>query len=714
MKVVVLGLSLSSSWGNGHATTFRALLRAFAARGHDILFLERDVPWYRKNRDIADPAYCRLEYYGSVEELKAWRAPIEQADAVIVGSYVPDGAEVGRYVQRTARGITAFYDIDTPVTLAKLERGDTEYLSPDLIPDYDVYLSFTGGPILERIEREYGSPAARALYCSVDSEAYPALKLPKRWDLTYLGTYSEDRQPTLERLLIEPARRLPHLRFAVAGPQYPEGIDWPDNVERIDHLPPAEHPSFYAASRYTLNVTRADMIAAGWSPSVRLFEAAACGTPVISDVWDGIGALFEPDREILLAQSTAEVIERLSESSARSAEKIGSAARARILAAHSAVHRARELETYLVDATAARRKPIAFTPKEQPVMQKDQKIALVTGGSGFIGSHICEALLAEGARVLCLDNFLTGRRENIRHLERDDRFELLDCDVIDRLPFRIRGGRTRFTHIYHLACAASPPHYQADPEHTMLTNVVGTRNMLHLAEQNGARLLLTSTSEVYGDPEVHPQSEDYRGWVSCTGPRACYDEGKRAAETLAFDYLRNARAEVRVARIFNTYGPRMRPDDGRVVSNVICQALAGEDITIYGDGAQTRSFCYVSDLVDGLIRLMDSDKAVGFPVNLGNPNELTVSDLVDRVLAMTNSRSRVIHTELPEDDPRRRKPDIGRARELLDWEPKVSLQQGLEATIAWFRQEGDIVEPWRGVAGAEGSGAERRLIQAAE
>jgi UDP-glucuronate decarboxylase len=220
----------------------------------------------------------------------------------------------------------------------------------------------------------------------------------------------------------------------------------------------------------------------------------------------------------------------------------------------------------------------------------------------------------------------------------------------------------------------------------MLTNVLGTRNLLRLAEDKGARFLLTSTSEVYGDPEVHPQPESYRGWVSCTGPRACYDEGKRAAETLTFDYQRMNRADVRVARIFNTYGPRMRPDDGRVVSNVICQALAGDDITVYGDGSQTRSFCYVADLVDGLMRLMDSDVTDG-PVNLGNPVELTVSDLVERVLAMTGSKSRIVNRPLPVDDPRRRKPDISRARERLGWEPKVELQQGLEQTAPWFAEE---------------------------
>jgi nucleoside-diphosphate-sugar epimerase/spore maturation protein CgeB len=683
MKLIVFGLSLSSSWGNGHATTFRALLKAFAARGHEVLFLERDVPWYRNNRDIAEPDYCQLEFYHSVEELDHKRAEIRSADAVIVGSYVPEGVEVGRFVQRTARGITAFYDIDTPVTLAKLDRHDFEYLSPDVIPGYDLYLSFTGGPTLRRIERQFGSPMARALYCSVDPDAYPVLDTPKKWDLSYLGTYSDDRQPTLEKLLIEPARKLPHLKFCVAGPQYPDSIDWPDNVERIDHLPPAEHPAFYAASHYTLNVTRADMIAAGWSPSVRLFEAAACATPVISDKWDGIDSLFDPGREIILADTTDQVVERLA--SDDDASTIGRAARERILSAHTATHRAFELERAIEEATAAKTGD-AMT-RERAVKRPNQKIALVTGGAGFIGSNLCERLLSEGARVLCLDNFQTGRTENLRALERDPNFDLVEHDVIDNLPQWLRGGRTKFTHIYHLACAASPPHYQADPEHTMLTNVLGTRNLLRLAEETGARLLLTSTSEVYGDPEMHPQTEDYRGWVSCTGPRACYDEGKRAAETLAFDFLRAHRADVRVARIFNTYGPKMRCDDGRVVSNVICQALSGEDITIYGDGSQTRSFCFVTDMVDALMRLMDSDTAVGMPVNLGNPNELTVKQLVDIVVAMTGSASRIVHRSLPVDDPRRRKPDIARARELLGWEPTVDLEQGLEATIAWFDDE---------------------------
>ncbi|MFC0340108.1 CgeB family protein [Paracoccus niistensis] len=346
MKLVVLGLSLSSSWGNGHATTFRALLKSFARRGHEVLFLERDVPWYASQRDLTDPDWCRLEFYADLPGLDRWREEIAQADAVIVGSYVPEGVEVSRRVQSWARGTTGFYDIDTPVTLAKLERGDYEYLSPEVIPGFDVYLSFTGGPTLRHIERHYRSPMARALYCSVDLDLYGPREVPKRWDLSYLGTYSDDRQPTLERLLLEPARRRPDLRFVVAGPQYPSGIDWPENVERIEHCPPADHADFYSASRFTLNVTRADMIRAGWSPSVRLFEAGACATPIISDKWDGIETLFRPRSEIVLADGAACVLAALD----GDAGAMGRAARTRIEDAHSSDHRAAELEAHLAEA----------------------------------------------------------------------------------------------------------------------------------------------------------------------------------------------------------------------------------------------------------------------------------------------------------------------------------------------------------------------------
>ena len=353
LRVVVLGLSLSSSWGNGHATTYRALLKAFAGLGHEVLFLERDVPWYAAHRDLPDPGFCRLALYPDLPGLEAHRDAIAEADAVIVGSYVPDGVAVGRLAQDWARGATAFYDIDTPVTLAKLARGDEEYLSAALIPGFDLYLSFTGGPTLDLLERRYGAQAARPLFCSVDPAIYRPLPGTPRWDLSYLGTYSPDRQLALERLLIEPARRAPARRFAVAGPQYPADIDWPANVERLEHVPPADHPAFYAASRYTLNVTRADMVRAGHSPSVRLFEAAACGTPILSDAWEGLDAILLPDAEIALAGTPEDVLAALDWPEERR-RAVAQAARARVLAEHTAARRAGELETHLRGAMARR------------------------------------------------------------------------------------------------------------------------------------------------------------------------------------------------------------------------------------------------------------------------------------------------------------------------------------------------------------------------
>ena len=347
LRVVVLGLSLSSSWGNGHATTYRALLNAFAARGHDVLFLERDVPWYAAHRDLGDPGFCRLEFYRDLAELGRWREVIADADAVIVGSYVPEGVAVGALVQRIARGLTAFYDIDTPVTLAKLERGDEEYLAARQIPGYDLYLSFTGGPTLERLMGQYGSPAARVLYCSVDAEAYRPLELQHRWDLSYLGTYSADRQPKLEHLLLEAARRAPQLRFVVAGPQYPGDICWPDNVERLEHVPPGAHSEFYAMSRFTLNVTRDDMVRAGYSPSVRLFEAGACGTPILSDIWAGIDEIFVPGEDIILVREPEDVLQTLLEVPESRRLALAVAVQRRVCSYHTAAHRAAELEAYL-------------------------------------------------------------------------------------------------------------------------------------------------------------------------------------------------------------------------------------------------------------------------------------------------------------------------------------------------------------------------------
>lgn len=357
LRLVFIGLSLSSSWGNGHATTYRALLRAMAKRGHDILFLEQDQPWYAENRDLPDPDFCRMALYSGLEGLTAHRAEVAEADAVIVGSYVADGVAVSAWVQTVATGVTAFYDIDTPVTLAKLERADFEYLSPDLIPGFDMYLSFTGGPTLTHLVQQYGARAAHPLYCSVDTEAYRPAPEALRYDLGYLGTYSPDRQPTLERLLLEPARKLPGLRFVVAGSQFPRDIRWPSNVTRIEHVPPRDHCAFYNSCRFALNVTRADMVRAGYSPSVRLFEAAACGTPVISDRWDGIESIFAPGIEICLARGSDEVVGLLTQCPEPLRRSIGEAARHRVLAEHSSDRRAAELEEVLrhrVDELAGR------------------------------------------------------------------------------------------------------------------------------------------------------------------------------------------------------------------------------------------------------------------------------------------------------------------------------------------------------------------------
>ena len=303
---------------------------------------------------------------------------------------------------------------------------------------------------------------------------------------------------------------------------------------------------------------------------------------------------------------------------------------------------------------------------------------LVTGGAGFLGSHLCDRLVEQGNDVICLDNFFTGEKRNIAHLFGLSNFELVRHDVTFPLYVEV-------DQIYNLACPASPVHYQSDPVQTTKTSVHGAINMLGLAKRTGARILQASTSEVYGDPEVHPQTEDYWGRVNPVGTRACYDEGKRCAETLFFDYWRQHRLEIKVARIFNTYGPRMHPDDGRVVSNFIVQALKGLPITIYGEGNQTRSFCYVDDLVDGLIGLMNSEAGITGPVNLGNPNEFTIRQLADKVLAQTGSGSKIELKPLPEDDPRQRQPDITLATKLLDWNPKVDLKAGLDTTIEYFR-----------------------------
>jgi len=308
-----------------------------------------------------------------------------------------------------------------------------------------------------------------------------------------------------------------------------------------------------------------------------------------------------------------------------------------------------------------------------------KKKVLVTGGGGFLGSHLCERLLRDGTEVLCLDNFFTGDKRNIRRLLDNPDFELIRHDVTFPIYLEV-------DEIYNLACPASPVHYRFDPVQTTKTSVHGAINMLGLAKRVKARILQASTSEVYGDPEVHPQPEEYWGHVNPIGPRSCYDEGKRCAETLFFDYYRQHRLPIKVIRIFNTYGPRMHPNDGRVVSNFIIQALSGEDITVYGDGSQTRSFCYVDDLIGGMVRMMATPEDVTGPINLGNPEELTIRELAELIIELTGSQSKIVYRPLPENDPVRRRPVIDKAREILDWQPTVPVREGIQRTIDYFRR----------------------------
>ncbi len=351
MNIVILGLSITSSWGNGHATTYRALVRGLASRGHDVLFLERDASWYAKNRDMPAPPFCRVQIYKRLDELQRKHATvIEKADLVVLGSYVPEGAAVADIVLKSAGGCTAFYDIDTPVTLRAIEQDAAPYLERSQVPRFDLYLSFTGGPTLQRLEREFGAQRARALYCSADVGTYfVEPNASKGCDLGYLGTYSADRQPALDELLIGPAWAWPEGRFVMAGAQYPTSVITPRNVERIVHINPAGHRSFYNRLRFTLNVTRRDMVDAGYSPSVRLFEAAACGTPIISDEWPGLSTILTPGREVLIARNAREVLSCLRETPESERIAIGLRARERVLDSHTSQHRAIELEQYVAE-----------------------------------------------------------------------------------------------------------------------------------------------------------------------------------------------------------------------------------------------------------------------------------------------------------------------------------------------------------------------------
>jgi spore maturation protein CgeB len=355
LNIVFIGLSVTSSWGNGHATTYRALFEALARRGHRVTFLERDLPWYREHRDLAQPTGWSVKLYDSLQDIpRSFGGLIADAHLVVVGSYVPDGIAICEWVTSQTQGITAFYDIDTPVTLAGLEHGLT-YISAPMIPRFDLYLSFSGGPIPDMIEDIYGSPMARVLYCSADTSLHQPRSIPARWLLGYLGTYSEDRQPQLARLLLTPAAELAPERFVIAGSKYPESITWTQNIDRIEHLAPRDHASFYAAQRFALNVTRADMRSLGFSPSVRLFEAAACGVPIISDRWPGIETIFCPSSEILLVDGPREVVEILTGMSEDKRLSIAERARRRILADHTPDHRARQLENYYLEALSRRK-----------------------------------------------------------------------------------------------------------------------------------------------------------------------------------------------------------------------------------------------------------------------------------------------------------------------------------------------------------------------
>ena len=354
MRLVFFGLSLSSSWGNGHATTYRSLLRGLAGLGHDILFLERNRPWYSSTQDLTDPDFCDMRFYDSLKQLHQWRGALAAADAVIIGSFVPDAIAITEWLRGVRRGgLLGFYDIDTPVTLRMLEQGQAEYLSPAVMPLFDIYLSFTGGPVLRKLERRYGVRHARTLYCSVDPALYRPTGDTLRWDLGYLGTYSLDRQERLQHLLIDVALRLPDRRFVVAGAQYPPDIDWPANVERIEHLRPDQHAAFYSSLGWALNVTRKDMVRTGYSPSVRLFEATACRAPVITDTWPGLEDVFTPGRELLGAACTDDVVAALGlPETLRS--RIGEAGRARTLASHTGERRACELAALLTNSAQDR------------------------------------------------------------------------------------------------------------------------------------------------------------------------------------------------------------------------------------------------------------------------------------------------------------------------------------------------------------------------
>ena len=362
LRISIFGLSITSSWGNGHATTYRSLVKGLVQRGHHVVFHERRRPWYEANQDLRFSNLCEIVVYDSLAELNTMQDAVIQSDLVMIGSYVPEAVQLAEWALERTGAVTAFYDIDTPVTVAALKRGSCQYLTPALVPEFDLYLSFSGGPVVETLRHEFGARQAHPLYCSVDPEQYFPLQIPRLYDLGYLGTYSEDRQPKLNRLLCEAARTWPGGRFCVAGSQYPASLHWPRNVNRIEHVPPIEHCRFYNSQRYTLNITREDMVEKGFSPSVRLFEAAACAVPVICDEWAGLEQFFTPDSEILIARTEADVLAFLRNLTPEVAREIGARAREKVLREHTSQHRAQDLETYVA---ACRATPAS--PTEHPV-----------------------------------------------------------------------------------------------------------------------------------------------------------------------------------------------------------------------------------------------------------------------------------------------------------------------------------------------------------
>jgi spore maturation protein CgeB len=369
--MVFIGLSITSSWGNGHATTYRGLVRELARRGHDVLFLERDVPYYESNRDLPEPPFGKTCLYGGLEELRdRFSGEVAGADVVIVGSYVPDGVAVGDWVLSTARGVRAFYDIDTPITIGALEQGRPTYIAPEQVSRYDLYLTFTTGPLMQRLSSEFRARRVEPLCCSADSAIYYPEPRDASWDLGYLGTYSADRQPVLERLLIEPARHWAAGVFVVAGPQFPASIRWPANVERHEHLAPLAHRTFYNAQRYTLNITRSAMLEAGYSPSIRLFEAAACGTPIITDRWPGLDEFFAPGHELFVASNARDVLDIVRQTPERERLAVGQRGRERVIREHTAAHRAEALERYVYEIVPSSR---AKAPRPSVVAQAVQR-----------------------------------------------------------------------------------------------------------------------------------------------------------------------------------------------------------------------------------------------------------------------------------------------------------------------------------------------------